>query len=101
LGAHTTMTDKMPSELLLNRKWSLCHDTVLRTTTYGALYGALSLLLFGKRWVIMFGVGTGMGLGLGLSECRSFFLRPTRFEPERILVVPRGTKLEDLNLNPK
>jgi hypothetical protein len=50
----------------------------------------------GKRWMRLFGIGAsvGAGFGLGVSECRASFNRATNYDPDRVLVVPHGTKVQ-------
>lgn len=37
----------VPSEFLVAKRWDICRDAVLKSTGYGALYGSLSIFLFG------------------------------------------------------
>jgi hypothetical protein len=57
----------------------------------------------GKRWMRLFGIGAGVGagFGLGVSECRASFNRATRYDPNRVLVVPQGTKVNHADGTPK
>lgn len=72
------LDEALASEYLIARRWSLCRDSILRSTGYGALWGSLSLLLFGRAWTRLLGVGLGLGIGfgLGLAGCQENFARP-------------------------
>jgi hypothetical protein len=41
------MGDRVPSEFLVAKRWDYCSEAILRSTGYGALFGSLSLFLFG------------------------------------------------------